>query len=652
MQKALFVFGTAAILCAATVLAQESQRSSGTTQRSAAPGQSGTAGQTAQNYLWASVMDAETQKPLAGVKATLHFAKPNGKDVDTRTTQSDDQGRIFFPLPSELNANEDARTNILVEKEGYVSENIGCQTQWAERSLKEGNTVCAVFPLQKAEQITGRFVDEQGNPLANTLIAVLRQKVSPYGNEGADCTESWECKCDSDGRFSFNAAKNERIAFWATPEKLAPQFVFPNQKRGDLGNITVEKGFEPVVTVQDKDGKPVQNVWVNLNRRDENYGMAIMSAYSRSALTDQNGQARFRPVSQGDYEVRVSERPSERLYSPWSIASSVTCRAIQAENQRPVKGTYVITPVQLSATSPQMTLQAQNTVNVDVQFSDRANNPYRELNTNIYGRMSNGSYFVARSHSDSPSAYRGNGLFSFQVPVGLENTSLRIPSDTNTAYRARIDSKGDWLEANNSMQSASQNGIVQTSFQSPAGQQNVSLIPSDTNTAHQAKIDDRGDWLESNNCMQFSLGTIEQAMTIDVAAYRSPKITLNVVNESGQPIKEYYAWMEYAKHGTPAKVSVNGDQIRVDAASGHQHTFNWDSATSELPLVGTCHCCMDVSFKYRNFGRDETRINAEGILPNEAMNLYVVGKGYSVQTQAIPKMAEGEERNLTITLKK
>jgi hypothetical protein len=212
-------------------------------------------------YLWTSVIDAETQKPLAGVKATLYFAKPGGRDVDSRITNSDEQGRILFPLPSELNADEEAMTFIRVEKEGYVSEQDGRQAKWAERFLKEEKRiVCDIFPLQKAESITGRLVDEQGKPLAGILIVVIRQKVKPYGREALSRTDVIEFKSDAEGCFRVDAAKNEKIVFWAVPENLAPQYVFPDKKRGDQGNITLEKGFEPVVTVLDKEGKPVRDV--------------------------------------------------------------------------------------------------------------------------------------------------------------------------------------------------------------------------------------------------------------------------------------------------------------------------------------------------------------------------------------------------------
>ena len=663
MKKTLLVLGAVAILFAATGLTQEAQRTQRSLgmQRNAlprqiAPRQNVLSNVLNYNYHWVSVVDADTQKPLAGVKATLHFTKFGGKETDTRVARSDAQGRIFFPLPSALNADQTFGASILIEREGYASECSGCQVQWAERSLTEGKTVCDTFPLQKAEQITGRLVDEQGKPLANTLIAVQRQKTKPYGNEGlTSLTVSSEYRSDASGRFRIDAAKNEKVAFWAVPENLAPRYVSANQQRGDLGNITVEKGFEPLVTVLDKDGRPVQNVWVNLNHRNESYGMAQRSADTRSALTNQNGQARFRPVLAGDYEVCVSEKPLECRYNSWSMFANTTSgRAARTESRtespRPVKGTYFITPVFLSAASPQASLQAQDTISVNVQFSDRANNAYRELSTNVYGRQSDGRYFVARFSPSSSSAYRGNGLFSFQVPVGLENASLYIPSSTRTAYRARIAGNNDWLEAgNSSMNSLRLNHIVQASASQSSASQgngNVSLISSDTQ-ASRAGSDSTANWIAADYSREFPLGTVSQTMAVDVASYKSPQITLNVVNESGQPVREYYAWMDYAKNGSPAKINIDGNKIHVEMSAG-QHEFNWDFANKDFSLSGI----FDVSFKPKNFGKDNARINAEGILPNEAMYLYVVGKGYSVQMQEISQMSEGETRTLTVTLKK
>lgn len=598
MRKTLLALGTAAILCTALFrvefVAQETQRAGDV---------AGTPAQSPDNPAllrhWTSVIDAETQKPLAGVKATLYFAKPGGVEVDTRSTVSDAEGRILFPLPSELNADEEAGTEILVEKEGYVAEHNGRQAKWAERFLMEEQLVNHTLQLQKAESISGRLVDEQGKPLTGITVVVLRQKLRAFMLDGWRDTESLEFKSDADGRFSFNVAKDEKVVLWAVPENLAPKYVFSDKKRGDLGDITIEKGFEPVVTVLDKDGKPVSNVWVNIGRNDENYGIAYMTSYARSALTDQEGIAKFRPIAEGDYEIRISENPREKWYGSSSINHIVTWRAEQNKDQKPVKGTYSITPVKLSVTSLHATVQANSVVNVDVQFSDKTTDSYRELNANIKGQQADGRHFFSRPSSDSPSAYRGEGLFSFSVPIGLKEAKFSVPSDTNTGYRIRI-----------------------------AGQD---------------------DWLEAIHYINYPLGTIEETMNIEVEVYKSPVISLNVVNESGQPDKEYYAWLEYTKSNTPAKIKINDKgEIRVDITPERWNEVNWEWATGRLPLSGI----LDVSFNFKNFGADETKVNATALLPDEEMRLYIISKEYGITAQIIPKMAEGEERNLTITVKK
>ena len=60
---------------------------------------------------------------------------------------------------------------------------------------------------------------------------------------------------------------------------------------------------------------------------------------------------------------------------------------------------------------------------------------------------------------------------------------------------------------------------------------------------------------------------------------------------------------------------------------------------------------LDVSFKYKDFGNSEVKINSDGILANEAMRLHLVGRGYALSEQVLPAMAEGETKQLTVTLK-
>jgi len=221
----------------------------------------------------------------------------------------------------------------------------------------------------------------------------------------------------------------------------------------------------------------------------------------------------------------------------------------------------------------------------------------RECNVNIHGRQSEDRFFAAKPSSDSPSAYQGEGLFSFQVPIGLEKAILCIPCDAENAYRVSIDG---------------------------------------------------GDLFFADNGSDFPLGTIEGAMKIEVVNYQSPKILLNVVDETGQPVMEYHAWIEYTKHGTPAKIKVDGDKIRVDITPERWYEIDWEFARSEITYGGI----LDITFKYKNFGTDETKINADSIIPDEEMRLHIIGKGFVLAEQVIPKMIEGEERELTVTLKK
>lgn len=548
-------------------------------------------------YVWSSVIDAETKKPMPGVTATLYFAKQGGTELDTRVTQTNDKGEIRFPLPSELNADlENSNSEVLLEKEGYVPEKDGRMSKWAEKFLKEGKDVFATVQLQKSTPITGRLVNTEGEPLPNVGIAYLREKTKPFRREYIS-PEFFDLTSDAEGRFHIDAAKDERIVFWAIADDLAPKYVFPDKSRGDFGDIVLEKGFRPTVKVIDENGKPVENVWVDIYREREESTLNTISIYRRSALTDQNGEAHFRPVADGQYEIRISETPSEKRYNPYPL-HGYFCSFLREENKRPVKGQYFITPVELSAKSPESSIQAQKTVKIDVVFTDGKSDDIRDINTNIHGRKGE-AYYAARPSSESPSVYQGDGLFSFQVPVGLENASLRVFSkDDSLSHRCRIAGIDKWLE----------NGGMSFDFQ---------------------------------------LGTIENDMRIEVFTYKSPRIELDVTDESGKPVEEYYAWIEYVKNEHPARIKLVGDKVRVDITEDRWHEINWDWATSESSLSGI----LDVSFTYKDFGNGETKINSGGILPGEEMRLHIVTRDCELAKQVIPAMAEGETKHLTVTLK-
>jgi len=338
----------------------------------------------------------------------------------------------------------------------------------------------------------------------------------------------------------------------------------------------------------------------------------------REALTDANGKAVFGPVEAGDFTARVVDRPPHNglLFSNDNLSPASRAARFDAL-KRPIKGVYVAVPVTLSPTSPTATIQAVDFINVTVHFSGAATLE-RIPGGNILGYWRNESNrdFPRTAHALYQSKPLGVGKLLFEIPVRLQEATLSarmiLPGsphrefDNELAYRCFIDGK-------------------EIEQKRKAWAYSFPLEPFDGNT------------------------------DIQISVYKAPLITLHVVDEEGKPIPAYFAGAHYIKSGTMPEAAWDADGVRLENVNRTSHTTSGRSSIHWAGLVdkhGHLYSGLDIEFGWRNFGVDTTRINADAILPNEELLLYIVAQGYGVVEQMIPKMAEGEERELTVTLKK
>jgi hypothetical protein len=125
------------------------------------------------------VVNATTGTPVrrAQIQATLS-ADQAGRREPPRNQTTDDNGAFLFAnLPA-------GKWALRATKNGYVAQEFGQRSAFASVdpvSLAEGQQLIADFRLSRGGAISGRIVDEFGDPISGATVAALRFQVTAQG---------------------------------------------------------------------------------------------------------------------------------------------------------------------------------------------------------------------------------------------------------------------------------------------------------------------------------------------------------------------------------------------------------------------------------------------------------------------------------------
>lgn len=153
----------------------------------------------------------------------------------------------------------------------------------------------------KSGSITGRVVNEKGQPLANARVSIRA-----FGSMDAGHSTT----TDQDGKFEISGLErvNYQISAWLSP--YAPQRRNPfdtqpsNVRVGDSVNLVLIKGGVITGTVTDQMGEPIVGIRVRARMiRDSDLLPAVYLQMSPERMTDDRGVYRFYGLPAGTYIV-------------------------------------------------------------------------------------------------------------------------------------------------------------------------------------------------------------------------------------------------------------------------------------------------------------------------------------------------------------
>ena len=581
---------------------------------------------TPDTYLWITLIDTANQ-PIAGAQATLTYRIEKEDEPQTLETVSNAQGEVFFPPITEADANEASTFLLHIEKDNLVPFEVRASLALFTRRSANRLPLFETAKMEQAVRITGRFVQESGEPVSDVFLRAELTGSSLSPSSGFRYYSSPSVQWDNEGRFTFFGSRNEASVLIARHADFVPKrFSVTSAARRttdsineiDLGDIVLKSSeFRPTIQVLDKEGKPIKDLRVILRmiNSQEEADLQARNQRSRpgpstlrthdffnadrgeSVLTDAEGKATFGPAETGRYYVEFADE-QRRMY-------------------------YILeTTVELSPDAPTAAVKESKIANVTVHFSDNTTTTERGRRTMIYG---NALTFLDGSTTfyvpGITPRYLGEGQFRFQLPDQLQGIELVLDSASRAVdSQSRTDNK------------LSYRAVIEGEIVEPSGR-----------------------W----GRLSFPLEKIYDGQKIEIICYQSPKIILNVVDEEGVPIKEFVAAAQYTKREQKITFTQTTDSRdatpRVTAERlGLKRSVLWNEVnTGRGPTLGSSSGTfgMDIEFVWRNFGEDTAKVNFGGIFPDEELRLYVIGRGYDVVEQTL-KLAEGEERELTIVLKK
>jgi len=294
---------------------------------------------TGTGRLRGRVLSAETGGPVRRAQIRI-----SGPDIGSKSAMTDAEGRYEFrDLPA-------GRFSMTATKAGYVTIQYG-QTRPFETGrpidLTEGQLMDkADFSMPRGSAISGRLVDEFGDPIADALVSAMRsawaggrRRLQPtgrtsqtndlgqfriYGLSPGDYYVSATSRGGDIMAMEMNMSALTGTGASGGPTGSTPNSgyaatYFPGTPNGaEAQKITLGVGQEaqntdfallPVKlakiagTVISSEGKPVEGSMINAApRSSEGAGMMMMSG---SARTDKNGNFTMTNVSPGEYTLQT-----------------------------------------------------------------------------------------------------------------------------------------------------------------------------------------------------------------------------------------------------------------------------------------------------------------------------------------------------------
>jgi beta-lactamase regulating signal transducer with metallopeptidase domain/thiol-disulfide isomerase/thioredoxin/protocatechuate 3,4-dioxygenase beta subunit len=199
----------------------------------------------------------EQGKPISGVEIALSYPK-NHMIAGAGTVVTDEDGKFSRLLPPDAE-----RVNMLLMHPDFIGFHFTDATEPAVSALRDGT---AVITMKRGMSISGTVVDDAGQPISNTLVALGRHYSSTPGPENELIEDGTSARTNSDGTFKIGGLPAGDRSVYVVADGYAPTTVNADVQP-DLSplRIKLSRGASYSAQVVDSDGKGLAGSHVGCN---------------------------------------------------------------------------------------------------------------------------------------------------------------------------------------------------------------------------------------------------------------------------------------------------------------------------------------------------------------------------------------------------
>jgi beta-lactamase regulating signal transducer with metallopeptidase domain len=379
------------------------------------------------------VTDNETGKPIAGAEVVVEISvsrdKPTNEPKTLRevhhTTGAD--GSYQFTVTLDEAAERLLYITLRVEARDHVGYFGGYGYGMILKNEKLGERpFYENLELSPGKAVEGLVRTPEGEPAAGVKVQAFS---APNADRIFDNGRWAETKTDARGHFRLMLHPQGKAVVWILPQEFAPEtHGLKNDRRGDLGTFTLDKGVRFSGRLTDAQGKPVVGVYVEADLQKKGQGeddavpQGVADMKHRSTMTEADGLFAFRPLPPGTCRVY----PSEQGWDP------STREGAHDPIRRPLPAVFTAQTVKLEEgkTPDPVEIRAVPHVVVEAQLFNSKWEKRSGHEIDLSGRIDGGFWF-ASCHPTPDGAYR------ILAPHGLENAQVTLVTNEHSALQFR-----------------------------------------------------------------------------------------------------------------------------------------------------------------------------------------------------------------------
>lgn len=371
-----------------------------------------------------TVIDAISGKPIPDVKVRVwRRDSSDWSDIEITDHTTDAEGRYSFTLPPEQVARDFLYLEVSAQHPNYAMKGkSGYSHDMIRKNLKLGEPpFYSKIRLWPGEAVTGTVVDPEGKPVAGAEVTLMaRSDDMPTFRFTRERT-----KTDEQGNFRVVPPTPGNGALWIRPERFTPLAFLVNDRRGDWGKITVEKGADVPGKVVDQDGTPVAGVRVEARRSGDGPEVdkwlranAVANNIGRQTVTAADGTFTLAALPDGEYTITIQS--DSESYDPPPLPQ------VFLHHKFSIAGGVAPGPIEIRAV-PHVTIKAR--------YFDSAGKPRSGHDQTLFGFVDGGSYVADSSNPGK------DGWFEIRAPRGLQRAEINLSTNEHSALRWRLGDK-------------------------------------------------------------------------------------------------------------------------------------------------------------------------------------------------------------------